>query len=89
MQGKVTPEKPFNLEYMTTQPEMCKKILSLQIAGLKYTHKNAEVTQDVGRVRPQDATRAPVRAVPEQTHFEGSAVGEADAAAETTTTTGL
>ena len=87
--GKVTPEKPFSLEYMTTHPEMCRKILSLQITGLNYTHKNAEVAQDVGRVRPQDATRAPVRAAPEQTSSEGSAVGEADAAAEATTTTGL
>ena len=86
--GKVTPEKPFSLEYMTTHPEMCRKILSLQITGLNYTHQNAEVAQDVGRVRPQDATRAPVRAAPEQTSSEGSAVGEADAAAEATTTTG-
>ena len=32
--------------------------------------------------------KAPVRAAPEQTSSEGSVVGEADAAAEATTTTG-
>ena len=59
------------LQHMTTHPEMCRRILSQKFTGL-HTHKLAEEAQDVGRVRPQGAPQAPVRAVPDQTGSAGS-----------------
>ena len=65
-------DEQVTLQHMTTHPEMCRRILSQKFTGLSHTQKLAEEAQDVGRVRPQGAPQAPVRAVPDQIRSAGS-----------------
>ena len=52
------------MQHMTTDPEMCRRILTVKFAELKETHTQlAEEAQDVGRVGPQSAPYVPVRTV--------------------------
>ena len=57
-------QEQVTMQHMTTDPEMCRRILAVKFTELKKTHTQlAEEAQDVGRVGPQSAPCAPLRAV--------------------------